>query len=333
MYLYVLVYSLTYRLKRGLRIIKYLDKKAMKPIYRRKFLKQSGVMLTGAFAGMSFFEKTKKPFLSFSTLGCPDWTFTQIVDFAANNQYDGIEMRGILKQLDLTKCAEFNSVASIKTTMQQMADKQLKFVDLGSSCTLHFAEGAERQKNIDEGKRFLDLAAAIQCKNVRVYPNNFIKGQEKNKTIQLITDGLLELAAHAKGTGVNVLMETHGDLVYVADIKTIMEAAKHPQVGLVWDAANMYLETGESPEMAYRELKPYIKHAHIKDAKKIDGKINFYFLGEGNLPIFTAIDALYQGGYKGYYSFEWEKLWHPEIAEPELALADYPKKMFAHFRQ
>jgi len=80
-------------------------------------------------------------------------------------------------------------------------------------------------------------------------------------------------------------------------------------------------------------LKPYIKHAHIKDAKKIDGKINFYFLGEGNLPIFTAIDALYQGGYKGYYSFEWEKLWHPEIAEPELALADYPKKMFAHFRQ
>jgi hypothetical protein len=40
---------------------------------------------------------------------------------------------------------------------------------------------------------------------------------------------------------------------------------------------------------------------------------------------------LYQGGYKGYYSFEWEKLWHPEIAEPELALADYPKKMKTHF--
>jgi hypothetical protein len=54
-------------------------------------------------------------------------------------------------------------------------------------------------------------------------------------------------------------------------------------------------------------------------------------LGEGNLPIFTAIDALYHGGYKGYYSFEWEKLWHPEIAEPELALADYPTKMKAHF--
>lgn len=304
---------------------------AMNSIYRRKFLKQSTLLVTGAFAGMSFLEKKKHPLLSFSTLGCPGWTFRQIIEFAAANRYDGIEMRGILKQLDLTKCVEFSSATNIKTTLQQMADKRLRFVDLGSSCTLHFANKLERQKNLDEGKRFIELAAAIDCPNVRVYPNNFIKGQEKNQTIQLIAEGLLELAEYAKGTGVHVLMETHGDLVYIADIKTIMEAAIHPQVGLVWDAANMYLETKESPELAYQELKSYIHHAHIKDAKKEDGKIGFYFLGEGNLPIFSAIDALYKGGYKGYYSFEWEKLWHPEIAEPELALADYPKKMKAHF--
>lgn len=304
----------------------------MNPIYRRKFLLQSGLLLTGAFTGMSFIEKKKKPLLSFSTLGCPGWTFTQIVDFAAANQYDGIEMRGILKQLDLPKCTEFSSSVNIKNTKQQMADKNLKFVDLGSSCTLHFANKTEREKNLDEGKRFIDLAAAINCPNVRVYPNNFIKGQEKNQTLELIVSGLLELAEYAKGTGVRVLMETHGDLVYIADIKTIMEAAKHPQVGLVWDAANMFLETNESPELAYKELHTYIHHAHIKDAKKVGEKIEFYFLGEGNLPIYTAIDALYKNGYNGYYSFEWEKLWHPEIAEPEVALADYPKKMQAHFK-
>lgn len=303
----------------------------MKTIHRRQFLQQSTLAVSTAMVGMSFIETKKKPLLSFSTLGCPGWTFTQIVDFAAANSYDGIEMRGILKQLDLPKCAEFSNAISIKNTLQQMADKKLRFVDLGSSCTLHFSDKVERQKNIDDGKRFIDLAVAIDCPNVRVYPNNFIKGQEKNKTIQLIAEGLLELAAYAKGTCVHVLMETHGDLVYIADIKTIMEASKHPQVGLVWDAANMYLETKESPELAYQELHTYIHHAHIKDAKKENGKIGFYFLGEGNIPIFSAIDALYYGGYKGYYSFEWEKLWHPEIAEPELALADYPKKMKQHF--
>jgi len=86
------------------------------------------------------------PLLSFSTLGCPNWTFTQILDFAAANHYSGIELRGILKQLDLPTCPEFSNATNIKASMQQMSDKQLQFVDLGSSCTLHFAVGAERQK-------------------------------------------------------------------------------------------------------------------------------------------------------------------------------------------
>ena len=59
--------------------------------------------------------------------------------------------------------------------------------------------------------------------------------------------------------------------------------------------------------------------------------MQYTLLGEGEVPIFDAINALISGGYKGFYSFEWEKLWHPELAEPEMALADYPIKMHSHF--
>ena len=45
----------------------------------------------------------KVPPLSFSTLGCPEWTFPAIMDFAKKNGYTGIEVRGILKQMDLVK--------------------------------------------------------------------------------------------------------------------------------------------------------------------------------------------------------------------------------------
>jgi hypothetical protein len=34
-------------------------------------------------------------------------------------------------------------------------------------------------------------------------------------------------------------METHGDMVYIEDIKTIMEWSVHKQVGLVWDPAKI----------------------------------------------------------------------------------------------
>jgi len=272
-----------------------------------------------------------KPLLSFSTLGCPDWEFRQIVDFAAQNGYQGIEIRGIKRQLDLSQCAEFSNAKNISATMKMMSDKNLKFVDLGSSATMHFPEGDERKKNLDDGRRFIDLAHELKCPYVRVFPNNFPKDGDRNATMDLIAKGLLELADHAKGTNVTVLVESHGDLVHIDDIEKVMHLATHEHAGMIWDVVNMWTMTKESPALAYDRLKKYIKHTHIKDAKLADGKINYVFLGEGDTPIFEAIDLLSKGGYKGYYSFEWEKMWHPEIAAPELALADYPKKMKEHF--
>jgi sugar phosphate isomerase/epimerase len=142
----------------------------------------------------------------------------------------------------------------------------------------------------------------------------------------------LELGDYAKASKVNVLMETHHDLVRSGDIEKIMVQAEHPQVGLVWDVTNMWTITKESPVEVYKKLKKYIRHTHIKDAKLVDGKVQYVLMGQGEVPIFEAIDALSKGGYKGYYSFEWEKLWHPELLEPEVAFADYSKAMKRHFK-
>jgi sugar phosphate isomerase/epimerase len=93
----------------------------------------------------------------------------------------------------------------------------------------------------------------------------------------------------------------------------------------------MWSITKEAPSIVYDKLKNYIHHTHIKDLKMIDGKEHYTLLGKGESPIFEAIDILAKNNYKGYYSFEWEKMWHPEIEEPETALADFPKAMMQHF--
>jgi hypothetical protein len=85
----------------------------MGQLSRKEFLQSSAVLLAAAVAGTSFDLRKKKPLLSFSTLGCPDWNFQQIVDFARQHDYTGIEIRGIQRQLDLTKCNEFNSRQNI----------------------------------------------------------------------------------------------------------------------------------------------------------------------------------------------------------------------------
>jgi sugar phosphate isomerase/epimerase len=300
---------------------------------RRKFLKATTLLIAARFIPASFDAKKDNPLLAFSTLGCPDWNFKKITDFAAEHNYNGIELRGLLHEMDLTKCSEFNTPQNIVATLSIMKEKNLAFVDLGSSASLHIVEGAERKKNLDEAKRFIDLAERINCPFVRVFPNTFPKDKDKNETMDLIIKGLIELGEHAKGSNVSTLMETHGDLVRSEDIQKVMQLAFNEHTGLVWDVTNMWSITKEPPAEVYQKLKKYIRHTHIKDLRMVDGKEHYELLGQGEVPIFAAIDALQKGGYNGYYSFEWEKLWHPEIAEPEIALADYSKVMLEYFNK
>lgn len=305
----------------------------MSTLSRKQFIQSSALLLASLAVGSSFNSRRNDPLLSFSTIGCPDWSFEQITDFAARHGYKGLEVRGLQRQMDLAKSPVFASEEARKKTAAAMKEKGLVFVGLGSSANLHLAEGAEREKQLDQALQFVDLAAQIGCPYIRVFPNNFPKEQDKATTLSLITSGLQQLGDYAEGKKVTVLMETHGDVVKIADLLSIMQAVKSPNVGLVWDVANMWTVTKEPPLEAYRQLKKYIRHTHIKDAKLVEGKLQYTLLGEGEVPVMEAIKALRKGGYKGYYSFEWEKLWHPEIAEPEVALAHYPTVMKEHFRK
>lgn len=300
---------------------------------RRNFIKTAAGLAGLAFGVMSFDIKKGKPLLSFSTLGCPDWTYPDIVNFAAANGYSGIEIRGLQRQLDLAKCREFRNRENILASAKLANEKEVKIIALGSSAQLHHSEPLERSKNMDEAKRFIDLAAQLDCPYVRVFPNNFPKETGKDVSIDLITEGLNELGNYAKGTGTSVLMETHGDVVWSTDLETIMKLVGDSNIGLVWDIHNMWSVTKEFPLTVYEKLKKYIRHVHIKDGKTVEGKLQYTLLGKGESPIFEGIDALHKGGYKGYYSFEWEKMWFPELEEPEVALMDYPKTMKQHFNR
>lgn len=299
---------------------------------RRHFLKSTSVTLSGiAFTGLAFDTKKYIPRLAFSTLGCPDWSYKQILDFAADNKYTGIEVRGIQRELDLTKCPEFSSPENIRQSRRMAEKKGLHFVDLGSSAEMHHGDQEERNKNLEAARRFIDLARQLDCPYVRVFPNDFPKDRDKDATIDLIASALSELGEYAKEAGVTVLMETHGQVVHSDDVLQIMTKVHHPNVGLVWDIVNMWSVTKEPPDEVYRKLKEYIHHTHIKDLKISGGKEEYTLLGRGDTPIFQAIDILARDNFSGYFSFEWEKMWHPEIPAPEIALADYPKAMRQHF--
>jgi sugar phosphate isomerase/epimerase len=121
---------------------------------RRAFLKQSSGLL-----GLSAFDFTtpKNALLSFSTLGCPAWTFSQAIQFAAENQYSGIEIRVIKGDLDLPNNPVFSST-NLASTRREVSDKNLNIVNLGSSANMHFLDPKKRQNNLDDAKKYIHLA-------------------------------------------------------------------------------------------------------------------------------------------------------------------------------
>lgn len=301
----------------------------MGSISRRSFVKCSAGVVAFTFADFQALHANSVK-LSFSTLGCPDWSLDQVLDFAVKHHYSGIEIRGLQRELDLTKSRYFNTPQAIKETKRKLSDKGIAIVGLGSSAAMHHADAAERTKAFDEAEKFIDLAEQVGSPYVRVFPDKLPKEQDKQGTLNRIADGLNELGRYARNSQVGVLMETHGDLVYADDLVKVMNSVAEENVGLVWDISNMWMVTKEAPAKVYPKLSKWIRHTHLKDLKMANDKAEYTLMGEGEVPIFSAIDLLVKGGYKGYYSFEWEKLWHPEIAEPEVAFAQYSSKIIAH---
>ena len=298
----------------------------MKLQTRRAFLEKSAGLMALAALNPLFKENKKTEKLAFSTLGCPDWSLKQIVDCSVENGYKGFEIRGLAGEMDLPKCAEFNKT-NLPASLRMIKDNDIKIINLGSSVNLHFAQEEKRKSNLDDAKRFIDLAEQLECPFVRVFPDDLPPDQTVEQTLDLIISGLITLGEYAKGSNVSILLESHGKVVYKDMLLKIMAAANHPKVGLIWDFFNMWVVTKESPKEVFDTLGKYIKHVHIKDANLVDGKPAYCLIGQGVAPLREAMDSLNRSNYKGYYSFEWEKKWHPEIQDPEIAFPHFAKEI------
>jgi sugar phosphate isomerase/epimerase len=268
--------------------------------------------------------------LAFSTLGCPGWEWNKILEFAQANGFEAIELRGLMGNMDLPTRPEFAS-AQIPQTKKQAADHQLKISDLGSSAEMHVAEPAERAKQLADARRFIDLASALDVPYVRVFGNK-INGP-REEVLARVVDGLHQLGEYGAPRRVTVLIESHGDFVDSPTLKEVLTRADSKNVALLWDAHHTFVDGHEQPEHTVAELGPWIRHTHLKDSVP-DGKGRRYVLtGTGEVPVERQVMALREMDYKGYYCFEWEKVWHPDIQEPEVAFPEYARVVGGYLKE
>lgn len=264
--------------------------------------------------------------LSISTLGCPGKSLEEAADLISSCGVGGIELRGISGELDPDKmeCLRPENIAATEALLDKY---RLTPVCFGSSVSMH-RDG----DNVSEGKRSVDACVRAGIPAVRIFGNRLPPDDGQRATVyRRIIDGINELCAYASVRGCEIWLETHGDLNDEQSLAPVLTGcAENKNFGVIWDVAHT-VKTNRDFRPFMRFIQPYIRHMHFKDQMHLpDGKIGICLPGEGELPLPEIVCALRESGYDGYYSFEWEKKWHPEIAEPETAFphfAEYITKL------
>ena len=289
---------------------------------RREFLQSSAFALLGAACASAprVTSANGRLPLGFSTLGCPQWSWNQILDFAHQQNFAALELRGLEDKVDITQHPDLapERLAEVK---QQLADRGLTVVCLGASARMHDLDAAQ----LDEAGRYIDLAYALGTPYVRVFGDRYVDGESREATRERIAANLRRVGERAHNQGVTLLIESHGDFTDSPSLLEILQRADSPAVALLWDAHNMFVASHEEPEDTVRQLGRWARHTHLKDSVAAGTGRRYVLTGTGEVPVRRQIEALSRTGYRGFYSFEWEKRWHPAIEEPEIAISHYAK--------
>ena len=291
------------------------------PLARREFLERAA-MLLAALPEIARGAGARLP-IGFSTLGCPTWNWLKILEFAEQHGFAAVELRGLQGTMDLPSRPEFAS-AEIEQSKKEVTRRGLRISCVSSSANMHDT-GLEHEKQLADARRFIDLASQLGAPYVRVFGNKLVGPSDA--AVEHIAGSLRELGDYAAPKSVTVLLESHGDFTNSPILREILETAASPQVGLLWDAHNTFVEGKEDPAITVSQLVKYIRHTHLKDSRAENGQDHYVLTGHGEVPVKRQVELLVAAGYTGYYSFEWEKAWHPDIAEPEVAIADFARVM------
>ncbi len=284
---------------------------------------------------------------SLSTLGCPDYSFEQIVELAKKVGYTGVEIRIYRMAEDLRTLDEFRPerLGAVRRMFHQAG---LEITCVSSSARFAYPEPENLKEQLRLAGDYMKIASALECPYIRVfggpYPVNFTGRRQSEPFIEAyragipaektrmltrelcdraVMDCLGKLGEEGLKYGVMPLMETHDDFCSGQVVRRLIEGSGSDNVGILWDCLHPY-RYGLDLRETFEAVRDRIHHVHMKDAADLSPwGFTPTLVGDGDMDLQTAVDILRENDYRDYVCFEWEKLWHPQIADAEIACPQF----------
>ncbi|MDD3335650.1 MAG: sugar phosphate isomerase/epimerase [Eubacteriales bacterium] len=262
--------------------------------------------------------------ISFSTLGCPRWSWQEITATACDLGYNGIEVRGVGKDISVPTIPAFSD-ANVKDSVSNLKRLGLQIPCLDSDCCIHLHEN-EKAVN-EEIQSYIVLAEKLGSPYVRIMATAPVPQPVGTVDESFVRDRAVELGHYAMEHHVKLLIETHGVWSDSEKLARLLSTISCDGVGALWDVHHPYRFMGERPETTFQNLRPWLCHTHFKDSVATDDGYRYSLPGFGDVPLADIVSVLKNGGYDGFYSLEWVKRWDMTLEEPGIVFAHFATYM------
>ena len=277
----------------GLSSIGYLSCSSPKEIFFKLSLAQWSLNKSVREGGMSpylFAEKSKE--LGFSGLEY------------VNQLYDDV-MKSDNKSASLQKFIEKNNQLASDFEMENV------LIMIDEEGDLAAEDEEQRLKSIDNHKLWIDTAAEMNCSSVRL---NLYGSKDIETWKALSIESLTKLGEHAKGTGLNVIVENHGRITSnIPELMNAINGVDMENVGTLPDFGNFCMAdegygsvfdgTCKTVYDFYKGVEEMMPKAFAVSAKSNDFDENG---NEKTIDYMKMLKIVNSFGYKGYIGVEYE---------------------------
>ena len=151
-----------------------------------------------------------------------------------------------------------------------------------------------RQPPLDDLLAWIGVAAGLGCRTMRIVVGGPALRPRVAAELRNVVEPLREAAASARGAGLRLALENHGDLT-AAQVAELLERVGDDSIGVCFDAANA-VRVGDDPVEAARLLASRVLMAHVKDCERaaadpVAGPRSVPF-GEGVVPLEEVLEVL-----------------------------------------
>jgi len=257
--------------------------------------------------------------LSFTTMGTPELDHTGAIALALEVGFDGVDIR----------CADYLGEvrpASEEKELREVArDFEAAGLEIPSVLCYHQISSVSEGWSGEYAEHIashLGIGAALGARAIRIFGVHPAPGHGSDELVQGSAEAIAEVLCD-DASGVGIVMQNHAGAGTALDALQIACRLDDPRFGLVYSPDHSFMYEANHGDELLPQIQPWTQQVYVADLVREGDGQRWVFPGEGEVPLRETIARLDASGFDGFYSFKWEKIWNPDLLEPQIAMPHF----------